>query len=528
MLTGFHPDPSVCRRPDGGFLLVTSSFEYFPGVPIFASHDLVSWTPLGHVLDRKDQLDLAGIDSSDGIWAATIREHEGTYYVVSTLVRDRKGGGNFVVTATDPAGSWSEPVWLPADGIDPSLFFDDDGRCWFTACRDNPGRNDPNTSGLGAGNPGELWMQELDTATMRFVGDQYVLWRGAMEGAWVEGPHLYKRDGIYYLVAAEGGTERNHAVTVASSTTVTGPYRGLASNPVLTHRHLGSDFPIQNVGHADLVDTAAGETWAVVLGVRPKNGHHVLGREVFLVPVRWEQSGPVFAPGVGHIRLWERRPANIPRRPGRTRTDNAAITPDQWHSFAWSTLRYPRAESGISTPIVTDGKRLSLSLLPGGLGGVDPVAALLRRQEHHVFAARVILQFDPLSPVEEAGIAVVQNRNAFATTSLGLGAAGERVIVTRVHTGDGDVVTSAPAPEGSIELAVVSDGATYEFLFRGVGVDRVTAMLVESGVRHLGTEQAGGFTGVTLGPYATSNGALSDSVATFTDFRYEPVGTSGV
>ncbi|MFD0476003.1 family 43 glycosylhydrolase [Nonomuraea thailandensis] len=179
------------------------------------------------------------------MWAPTIRHHDGTFYVVSTLAVDRRGSLTFVVTATDPAGPWSDPVPLEAEGIDPSLFFDDDGRCWFTACRDAE----------GDGGPGELWMRELDLDRLRLAGPTHVLWHGAVRGAWVEAPHLYKHDGVYHLIAAEGGTERNHSVTAARSGAVTGPYVTDPRSPLLTHRHRGPDEPVHNVGHVDLVDT---------------------------------------------------------------------------------------------------------------------------------------------------------------------------------------------------------------------------------------------------------------------------------
>ncbi len=295
VVTGMNPDPSLCAVGDE-FFLVTSSFAYWPGIPVHRSRDLVHWEQIGHVLDRPEQIDLSGIDTSDGIWAPTIRHHDGIFYVVSTVARDRRGGVNFVTTALDAAGPWMQPVVLDAEGIDPSLFFDDDGRCWFTACRD---AEDPFLRG-----PAELYIQELDLETLQLTGPLHVLWNGAVAGAWAEAPHIYKRDGVYYLIAAEGGTERNHSVTAARSATVTGPYRTDPRSPLLTHRHLGPEAVFQNVGHADIVETPAGETWALVLATRPLDGAHTLGREVFLVPANGPTTACCWHPASAMSERW--------------------------------------------------------------------------------------------------------------------------------------------------------------------------------------------------------------------------------
>ncbi|MFT4109412.1 glycoside hydrolase family 43 protein, partial [Propionicimonas sp.] len=296
ILPGCHPDPSVCRVGDD-YYLVTSTFEYFPGLPVFHSTDLTHWDPVGHVVDRRNQLDYAGIASSGGLFAPTIRHHDGRFWVVCTLVdqADPGRGGNFLMTASDPAGPWSDVVWLDADGIDPSLFFDDDGRAWLHGTRParRPEWHDQT----------EVWIRELDLVTLAPVGPEHVVWNGAMRGVvWAEGPHLYKVDGTYYLVAAEGGTEFHHSVCVARSDCLSGPYQGSRSNPVLTHRHLGRAAGVVGAGHADLVQAADGSWWALLLAMRTYGGfHHNLGRETFLVPVVWEDGWPVFAPGAGRI-----------------------------------------------------------------------------------------------------------------------------------------------------------------------------------------------------------------------------------
>jgi xylan 1,4-beta-xylosidase len=299
VLAGFHPDPSICRVGED-YYLITSTFEYYPGLPVHHSRDLVHWRCIGHVLDRPDQLDLDGVRPSAGLYAPTIRHHDGVFYVICTLIGVETGagrrGGNFIVTATDPAGPWSDPHWLAeADGFDPSLFFDRDGTAWCTGSREY----DPQ------GRPGrtEIWLSQIDLVAMTLTGPMRVLWRGSSaDSRWAEAPHLYLVDGHYYLLIAEGGTEYHHSVAVARAEVVTGPYIAGQDNPVLTHRHLGHAHPIAAVGHADLVQTQHGQWWALVLGVRPYGGFfHNLGRETFLVPVIWEDGWPVFAPGTGRV-----------------------------------------------------------------------------------------------------------------------------------------------------------------------------------------------------------------------------------
>ncbi len=292
ILPGFYPDPSICRVGDD-FWLVTSSFSYFPGVPIFHSLDLVNWEQVGHVLDRPSQLDLDAVQHSHGIFAPTLRHHDGIFYMITTLVGKQ---GNFIVTARNPAGPWSDPFWLEdAPGIDPSLFFDTDGRAWVTGTADAP------DSAYWGDN--EIWMRELDLATMKLHGPRHGLWRGAAKTSnWVEAPHLYRMGEWYYLMIAEGGTEYHHAVTIARSKNLFGPYEGNPANPILTHRHLGKSAPIWNAGHADLVCTSMGEWWMVCLASRPYGGHfRNLGRETFLAPVSWEDDWPVVSPGTGKL-----------------------------------------------------------------------------------------------------------------------------------------------------------------------------------------------------------------------------------
>ncbi|MDQ1129451.1 glycoside hydrolase family 43 protein [Microbacterium sp. SORGH_AS_0888] len=300
ILPGCHPDPSICRLGDR-YLLVTSTFEYLPGLPVHASTNLVDWELVGHAIHREEQLDLRGLDGSSGLYAPTIRVVGGRLVVVCTVVGSEEGPwsgrtGHFLVTAEDPAGPWSDPVWIDGvGGFDPSITVDGD-RVWLCGTRlaaaaEWPGRT-------------EVWIAELDLESGALRGEPVPIWTGAAARAvWAEGPHVLPRPGGgWMLLAAEGGTDLDHAVVTAYAEEITGPYTGDTGNPRLTHRDLGSGAEIVAVGHADLVDTPAGETWAVALGSHPVAGRRgLLGRRTSLVPVGWEGARPLFAPGTARV-----------------------------------------------------------------------------------------------------------------------------------------------------------------------------------------------------------------------------------
>ncbi|MFJ4029594.1 family 43 glycosylhydrolase [Paenarthrobacter sp. NPDC089989] len=282
ILPGFHPDPTICRVGED-YYLTTSSFEYFPGAPIFHSRDLVTWSRIGHVLDRRSQFRLGNARPSTGLYAGTLRHHEETFWFVTTNVSDYDAG-QVLVHSTDPAGPWSEPVFVDgAIGIDPDLCWDVDGTCYLSW----------KAMSFTEGEVG-IRQARLDLSTGRLLDEPYPIWQGSGLGA-VEAPHLYRIGSYWYLLLAEGGTERGHCVTVARASSPAGPFEPCPANPVFTHR--STIHPVQNVGHADLVQTPDGSWAAVYLGVRAKGstpGFHVLGRETFLAGVDWVDGWPVF------------------------------------------------------------------------------------------------------------------------------------------------------------------------------------------------------------------------------------------
>lgn len=285
ILPGFHPDPTICRVGDD-YYLATSSFEYFPGAPIFHSTDLVSWRQIGNILDRRSQFRTGTEGPSTGIYGPTLRHHDGRFWFATTNVSSFDDG-QVIVHAEDPAGPWSEPIFVPeAIGIDPDLAWDDDGTCYLTW-------HDLNFERGGKG----VLQAPIDLNSGRLLEQPYPLWQGSGLPA-AEGPHLHRFDGYWYQFLAEGGTERGHAVTVARSSSPRGPWEAAPQNPVFSRR--STTHPVQSVGHADLVEMPDGTWAAVFLGTRPRGstpGFHVLGRETFIARVEWIDGWPVIEPG---------------------------------------------------------------------------------------------------------------------------------------------------------------------------------------------------------------------------------------
>ncbi|MBF4460113.1 glycoside hydrolase family 43 protein [Pseudoclavibacter sp. VKM Ac-2867] len=279
ILAGFYPDPTVCRVGDR-YYLANSSFEYFPGVPIFESADLRTWTQVGNALTTSEQLDVRpGIDgASGGIYAPTLRFHDGRFWLITTSIHS-VAEGHLLSTAVDPAGPWSTPVRIPgAIGIDPDIAWDYDDVChltWSDVIR------------------GGISQMPIDPHTGESLGEVVALWNGT-GGSNIEGPHIIRRGSWWYLLAAEGGTGPGHMVTVARAASIDGPYAANPANPILTHR--STSDPVQSTGHADLVELVDG-SWAMVhLGTRPLGSFprwHVLGRETFLVGIDWADGWPV-------------------------------------------------------------------------------------------------------------------------------------------------------------------------------------------------------------------------------------------
>ena len=509
ILSGFYPDPSICRDGDD-YYLVTSTFEYFPGLPIFHSNDLVNWRQIGHVLDRPSQLELDEIRPSGGLYAPTIRYSEGTFYVICTLVDGKKRSGNFIVTATDPAGPWSEPNWLEhAPGIDPSLLFDDDGRAWYCS-----NRMAVNSQFEGHT---EIYVQELDLAHMKLVSEPVVIWDGAVKGAvWSEAPHIYKINGYYYLLTAEGGTAHHHAVVIARSKIITGPYEGNRGNPILTHRHLGLDFPIVGTGHADIVQTQTGEWWMVLLAMRPYGGYYYnLGRETFLAPVIWEDGWPIVSPGVGRVEFEHDSPDLTPHLwqqvPAKDHFDDPVL------AHQWNFLRTPREHFW---SLSERPGYLRLKLRPQTLSERANPSFVGRRQQHINFSAQAAMSFSPANAQECAGLVLLQNNDFHFRFVVSQNENGNQVVqLIERKAGLDSTLTEQPINGSDFTFKIEAQGQEYQFF---IAEETHKWQQVSESVdgRILSTPIAGGFVGTFIGMYASSNGQRSENFADFDWFEY--------
>jgi alpha-N-arabinofuranosidase len=485
IIPGFYSDPSVCRVGDD-YYLITSTFEYFPGVPVFHSKDLVNWEQIGHVLDRPTQLP-KGIN----IFAATIRHHDGIFYMITTNIAY---GGNFYVTATNPAGPWSDPIWIKAGGIDPDLYFDDDGKSYVISST--------------------FILFEIDLKTGNFLSEGRKLWNGT-GGRYAEGPHIYKKDGFYYLMAAEGGTEEAHSETIARSKDILGPYNSYEANPILTHVNAaGQGNPIQGTGHADIIQAHDGSWWMVFHGYR-SNGdgtHHVLGRETCLAPVVWPTHGWPVVNGDGTATINMTCPT-LPLKPFSAQPPKNDFD-KQKLPLEWNYLRYPvNANYSLSS-------RKGFIRLTGSEQTIEDgnsPAFVGRRLQHHYFTATTQVEFNPGKGNEEAGMTLLNNGSHFDL--LIRQSQGKRVAVCRLRFGN--VVYESdelPLKQGPVKLMIKGERTKFRFLVAQGNEPFKELQSVSS--KFLSSETVGWFTGVYVGLYATGNGKASSSPADYDWFEY--------
>jgi len=510
IIAGYYPDPSVVRV-GADFYLVNSSFSWFPGLPVWHSRDLVHWRQIGNAIDRKGQLDFTGLGMSRGTFAPDISHHDGLFYIVNTCVGC---GGNFVITARDPKGPWSDPVWLKnVDGIDPALFFDEDGSAWLVH---NAGpKGTPRYNGHTA-----IWLTRFDPKTLQAVGEPQVIVDAGVDPSknpiWIEGPHLFKKDGTYYLMAAEGGTAENHSEVIFRSDKVEGPYvpAPASVNPILTQRDLDPNRanPITSSGHADLVKTDKGDWWAVFLATRPyEGGLYNTGRETFLAPVKWADGWPTILPHATPIPTIAKAP-DLPQGSAPPTTGAFELRDEfagqklgpEWMMMRSPTTSWYRLEKGA----------LVLAARNERLGDGKQPSFVARRQQNPEAVVTTALHFAPAEG-EEAGLAALQNDDYFLAVALTRTDGKLAVQVTRRDgpndPAEGKVVARVPVAAGALELRVHARGGRYDFDY-AVKPGQWLPVAHDVDGTNLSTAKAGGFVGTLIGPYAQTSAGASKAV----------------
>lgn len=495
VISGFNPDPSVCRVGED-YYLVTSSFEYFPGVPVYHSHDLINWEQIGYCLNRKEQLNLEGMGLWQGIYAPVIRYRDGLFYMITTLVG---GGGNFYVTATDPAGPWSDPVWVDEGQFDPSLFFDDDGKVYYTRR-----------------GPTGIVQAEIDLKTGKLLTPVKEIARGFISRD-AEGPHLYKINGWYYIMIAEGGTRFLHMETIGRSRDPWGPFKPCPFNPVLA-QHEGYSNTIRSTGHAELVQAHDGSWWMFFLATRHTwyDGLSNLGRETFLAPVSWKEGWPYVEEKYvldTDIRVKTLPMIKFDNRPLRDEFDAANL------DLNWMHLRNPTDNS------------FNLKEKPGvlrlygnqyTLSDLRAPAFIGRKQKDISCIAASRLSFFPAATNEESGLTVYQS-DRFHYDLTVTRREGSLCIIVRKTVGD--IVTETAREflqENNLCLRIRSDDRNYYFEY-STDEDGHYITIDEGLCQLITTELASTFTGTVIAMYATGNGIMNSSPAEFEWFEYSPV-----
>jgi xylan 1,4-beta-xylosidase len=522
ILAGFYPDPSICQAGDD-YYIVNSSFAYYPGLPIFHSKDLVNWRQIGHALDRPEQLPLIGAGVSRGLFAPAISYYKGIFYIVCTLI-DR--GGNFVVTATNPAGPWSNPVYLKdAPGIDPSLFFDESTDKAYLVFNSDP----PERKTLWNGHR-TIRQYEFDYRNIKVVGQERLLVNGGVDTAkhpvWIEAPHIYHIGDWYYLMCAEGGTGYNHSEVIFRSKSPEGPFVPWEENPILTQRHLDRNRkdPVTTAGHADLVQAPDKSWYAIYLACRPYEGdHYNIGRETYMNPVKWTADGwPVILKGNETIQY--RYPlvvSNQSKAPTNPFTGNFTFRDD----FTGDALnmRYIFLRTVTDKWYSTDDKKgyLSLQLRQQTVSGKDNPSFVGFRQAHNQASASTRLNFVAAAENEKAGLVVFQNEDHFYYLCKSV-AKGKPVVELYQSSKDTMLLLTSrqlPATAKDVYLRIDPQNAVYAASYSIDGNNWISLQEVDG--KFLSTATAGGFVGTVIGLYATALGKESRSKAYYDWFAYK-------
>lgn len=494
ILPGFNPDPTICRV-DSDYYICTSSFTWYPGLPIYRSRDLRHWEKVANAIDRPGMVTLDGVRDKDGVWAPTLRHHGGKWYLFCNV----SNGGNFYITANDVRGPWSDPVFIKgAPGIDPDIFWDDDGRSYLLANTGKfPGRKHPASTAI--------WIQEIDLATGQLLGERsYIATGHAFNAKYAEGAHLYKIDGRYVLTVAEGGTDFNHAVTLFTSRNLMGPYIPQQVNPVLSQRQFGHGSPLQCVGHADMVQTGPGQWYAVALGKRMVDGRHSFTRETFICPVAIQDGEFIFNPGRGGMTMEVEAPA-LPESPVALPPDSDSFDGPELLGY-WHFNRIPHTRFH-----AFDGGSLLLTPQPETIDSLVCPAMLMRRVRSHRYTAQTLMGFRPRREGERAGLVLHRNSTAYVALLRTVG--GLAVVES------GRVTKTVPYGASDVVMRLRADGMEAVLEYGPTETDmREAARVSLVGLADDG--KLNRFNGLGVGVYATTSGKKARGQARFDYFAY--------
>ncbi|MFD2935140.1 glycoside hydrolase family 43 protein [Spirosoma flavum] len=521
ILTGFYPDPSIVKV-GADYYLINSTFSYFPGIPVMHSKDLKNWKQIGNVISRPEQMDFMGERLTRGLFAPSISYYKGIFYVTCT---DIDHDGNFVVTAKNPAGPWSNPVKISqVKGIDPSIYFDDStDKAYIIYNSDAPDRK-PLYSGHRT-----IRMYEFDYSKLTVVGEEKQLVNGGVDlskkPVWVEGPHILKRNGWYYLYAAEGGTSVNHSEVVLRSKDVWGPYVPFAGNPILTQRELPADRKdaITSAGHAQFVDGPDGKMYCIFLAVRPYEGdYYNTGRETFIAPVTWKDDWPMIEHGEKAISY--SYPVNykeIKQKGALPQSGNFAYTLTFDKTLDPALLFMRTHDKNSYSLSKKDG--LTLKLKPETIMETGNPSFIGKRQQHLYSTAETELMFTPKSDKERAGFVILQDEGHFYFLCKSKVQDKDmlQLYKSKPRSQEMELLTEVPldAKAGKVGLRIASQGDSYSFHY---STDSKNWNLLKDKVdgKFLSTKVSGGFIGCVYGLYATSSGEASKNSASFQYLKY--------
>ncbi|MBA4197408.1 MAG: glycoside hydrolase 43 family protein [Chitinophaga sp.] len=518
ILSGFYPDPTIVKV-DNDYYLVNSTFSYFPGLPVWHSKDLKNWKQIGNVISRTSQMDFAGERMTRGLFAPGISYYNGTFYLTCT---DIDHEGNFVVTAKNPAGPWSNPVKLPqVKGIDPSIFFDDNGKAYVVYNSDAPDYK-PLYSGHRT-----IKIYEFDPVNLKVIGEEKIVVNGGVDitkkPVWIEGPHILKRNGWYYLYAAEGGTSVNHSQVVFRSKAVWGPYIPYEKNPILTQRGLPEDRknPVTSTGHAQFVEGPDRKTYAVFLGCRPyKEDYYNTGRETFIAPVEWKDEWPVIIPAGDEVKYtYTANFKEVKQANALPQSGNFEYTL-KFEKQLDPSLSFLRSCDS-SSFFLSKEAGLTLKLKPEIINAFDIASFIGKRQQHLFCSAVTELSFTPSAENEHAGLVIFQDEKHFYFISKTI-SNGTPVLQLLKSNADGktnEVIIAVPIDSEKVQLRIDAEGEFYSFYY-ATETNKWKVLKDKVDGKFLSTHVAGGFIGSFFGMYATSSGKSSNNKASFKYLRY--------